>query len=63
LTALVAGIFTGVSAITNWVILAVTGQHSEVANIIVAVLVAVAIAPLRRVVRQRVDRVLTARAA
>jgi len=63
MTALIAGIFTGVSAITNWVILSLTGQHSEVANEIVAVLVAVAIAPLQRVVRQRVDRVLTPRPA
>ena len=58
LTAIVAGLFTGISAITNWVILGVTGQHSEVANIAVAVLVAVCIAPLQRVVRRHVDRAL-----
>ena len=58
LTAIVAGLFTGISAITNWVILGMTGQHSEVANIAVAVLVAVCIAPLQRVVRRHVDRAL-----
>jgi len=52
--ALVAGLFAGASALVNRIILEVTGQRSELAYVAVAFVVAVAIAPIRRIVQQHV---------